>query len=509
MNRARILLTLACLLVPGIATYAWFYSGAPQIRVAQTPDFQGIDLSEAPISTVIPRQQPPSVPETTVLFDMSHGNMVSMSEIDPFVRLIESKGGEIQVTSQETFLSDALKSANSFVCLVPLQAYSEADKATLTAFVKRGGRLFIAADPTRNQMMLVESIAIPAVSGVDAVNMLLEPFDISISDDYLYDMVTNEGNYRNVIITDFQKGALTEDVAKLVIYGGHSVHSSGNALAVSQKSTFSSNTDQTAGLSPFALVSSGKGSVLTLGDISLLTSQFFQSADNQVFARNIASFLVDVKREKMLADFPRILDGQINIQSTGKLKVDGLLISGLANLERAMDIQTGNITISEKADSTIDRIILSTFDSSDENKDVIDRLKINLSPTPMATETLTPSSTPSATATPLPETDGEALPPDFPENNFPGDVGSGLVDKSKDIEIPGMGRLNTNNLGIVGLIHEEKRTTLVIMASSSESLKTFMDQISMSGLYGCLQKDNLAICNTTGGMMINPIQPKG
>ena len=509
MKRIRVILAITCLILPGLATFVWFYSGTPQIKTIQMPDFPTIDLPKAPISTPIPLAKPPSIPITTVLFDMNHGNMVSMTEIDPLVRLIESKGGAIQVTAQETYLADALKSVNAYVCLAPIQAFFNTDREALTAFVKRGGKLLIAADPTRNQMIMTDAAAIPNISSVDAVNQILEPFDISISDDYLYDMVTNEGNYRNVIFDDFKKETLTEGVKRLVIYGGHSVHSVGNPLTVSLKTTFSSNTDQAGEISPFAFSQSGDGSVLALGDISLLTSQYYQSADNQIFVQNIASFLVDEKREKTLVDFPHILDGVIAIQPIGILKVDGLLISGISSLERAMNIPTGSLTISEKPNQSINRIVLSTFKPADENKDVIESLKINLLPTPRATETLEPSPTQSITATPFTELNGDGYNSQYPLENFSDPIGSGSADKSIDIEIPGMGRLNTNNLGLVGLIREEKRTTLVIMASSSESLKTFMDQISMGGLNGCLVQDNLAVCNTTGGMMGNPVQPKG
>lgn len=509
MNRVKILIATACLLFPGLATYVWFYSGTPQSQAVKLPDFSTIDLPQAPLSTPIPLEKPPSSPTTSVLFDMSHGNMVTLSEIDPLVRMIESKGGEIQITAQETYLADALKSVNAFVSLAPIQSYLGVEKDALTAFIKRGGKLLIAADPTRNQMIMTEAAAIPSISSVDAVNLLLEPFDISISDDYLYDMKSNEGNYRNVIFTDFVKDKLTDGLQKLVIYGGHSVHSNGNKLAVSQKSTFSSNTDQSGAISPFTVKNSGKGKVLVLGDISLLTTQYFQSADNQVFTQNIANFLVDEKRDVMLADFPHILNGAISIQPVGSLKVDGLLISGIASLERSMDIQTGNLTISEKSDLSGDRIMLSTFDLSDGNKDIIDKLKINLSPQPRETGTPKPTPTILPTTMPLEESIDETLPTVFPTTGFAGDYGLGVVNKSIDIEIPGMGLLNTNNLGLVGLIREENRTTLLIMASSPESLKTFMDQIAMNGLSGCLFQENLAICNTTGGLMINPIQPKG
>ncbi len=50
---------------------------------------------------------------------------------------------------------------------------------------------------------MVSDLMPTGISGVDVANLLLEPYDAAFVDDYLYDMTTNEGNYRNVIFSEF------------------------------------------------------------------------------------------------------------------------------------------------------------------------------------------------------------------------------------------------------------------------------------------------------------------
>ncbi len=138
-----------------------------------------------------------------------------------------------------------------------------------------------------------------SMSSVDAANLILEPYDISFSDDYLYDMVNNEGNFRNILISEFANHELTEGIGRLVIYGGHSVHSSGKSLASTSENTYSSANDHPGKFSPVDIINSGKGSVLAIGDINLLTSQYVQSADKQIFVQNLAAFLTESAQKRI------------------------------------------------------------------------------------------------------------------------------------------------------------------------------------------------------------------
>lgn len=508
MTRSKLFTALICLLLPGLLTIGWFYSNVPNTQSSNLPDYPTIDIPQPPVSTLIPRATPPAVPSTTILFDMSHSNMATLSEIDPFIRFIEAKGGEIRVTENEFDLAQLLKSANAYVTLAPIQGFSGADIAAIKEFVYRGGKLIVSADPTRN-VMSTENPTTGYARGftsVEVSNILLEPFDISIADDYLYDMSSNEGNFRNVIFKEFENNDLTRNINQLVIYGGHSVTSNGNSLATNNETTFSSATDQSGKFSPFALVKYGQGSVLAIGDFSLLTSQYIYSADNQVFANNLADFITQPLRSKTLADFPRLFSGKILIQPVKKMDVDGEFLTVVSKLESLLDTREGDLTISREDKSSVDRIILSTFDSKDNPEDIIKALKLNLKPESVETASSTPVSTLKATLettrTPLPE---ETVEEPGGNEEFATEVPTELKVSGSEIEVPGMGRLASSELGLVGLVHEKDRTTLIIMAETPEKTRGFVKEIALNQLTGCFVFGNVAACKVTG----SDLEPKG
>ncbi|NMB54245.1 MAG: hypothetical protein GYA15_06045 [Leptolinea sp.] len=515
MKRTNILIALASLVIPGLITGFWFYTSAPAREPVTLPDFSRIDIPHAPLSTPIDHPKPPVETTTTILFDLSHGNQVSLSEIDPFIRSIESLGGSIEVTSQESFLGDALKHANAFVSLAPTIGYFANERAALLSFVQRGGKLIIASDPTRTMQSFMAAEGAPqgsaaptGLSGVDAANLILEPFDIAILDDYLYDMKSNEGNFRNVIFSDFHDNSLMAGIEKLVIYGGHTVNSHGDSLTESRETTFSSLTDQAGIFSPFALVKYGAGSVLAMGDLSLLTTQYAYSADNQVFVENLAKSLTENNRGKTLSDFPSVFDGDVALIPDEGIQMNADLVTTIAKLERMIGLQPGELTVSAKNDANKNRIVLSTFSASQDTQDIIKNLKINLSPESKKT-TPTPTQEtekiPTATATPPGEM-GDTYNPkgtDY-EDIIPGGT-TGEPEGPAEIEIPGMDVIATKNLGVVGLIRDEKQTTLVLLASSQENLQSFVDMLTIEGLSGCFIQENVAACKISASNMI----PKG
>jgi hypothetical protein len=493
--------------LPFMLTIAWFYSGIPKVNKSPVPDFASIDLAQPPLSTLEALPESPKSATINVLIDMKHGNNISLSEIDPLLRNIESLGGAIEVYKEDGDLSTRLKTASSFLCPVPMNSFTPEEMKAIISFVERGGRLVVVTDPTRNT--LFSDSGNIGLSGVDAANLILEPFDLSFKDDYLYNMVENEGNFRNIILTDFSKNPLMKDIDVLVIYGGHSLNASGMSLVTVNKGTISSLDEQSGDLSPMKITDFHKGQVVAIGDISLMTGQYVQSADNQVFVRNLARFLTESNRDRTLAEFPYLFQADVVIQPTGKLKVDGELISAISNLENAMNVKAGSLTISQEPDTKTDRILLTTFESSKETKDILETLKIDLSPelpvneeneesgnstaetkvTQTATPTITPSPTPTPTATQ--EETGESDLPYF-SDVIPSE-------NPEEISVPGMGIVKTDGLGVVGLVQENNRSTLVIMATSPEKIQELINQLSNENLKNCLIHENLATCRISAG----------
>jgi hypothetical protein len=430
------------------------------------------------------------------LLDLQHQNLYSISEIDPLIRFIESYGGSIQITSEQTNLESSLKSADVYISIAPILRFNQLEITQITEFVKRGGKLVVFADPTRSSSMAV----LPAtsdtgggaapntmLSGTDDANLLLEPFDISFADDYLYNMTQNEGNFRNVILTDFAGDSLTTGINQLTIYGGHSVHSSGKQLAKTGKNTYSSTGEKDETYSLVDLAKYGTGDVLAIGDVSLVTSQYVRSSDNQVFAQNLAKYMTESPREKTLADFPALFSGPVVLQPAGKMDVNADLISAVSNLEKYLQLPDGGITVSSKVDGSSDRILLSTFTETAANKDILKDLKINLSPEIVEEDTATP--TPAST----PELDEQEADLVVTSTREVDDTPAG----PETIEVPYFNQVKTKDLGLVGLSHSGGKTTLVIIASTPDKVQAFIRNLAIGGLSGCVVHDDLAACKVT------------
>ncbi len=508
MKRSNILIALACLILPGLLTSAWYYSGFPKTNSPEMPAFESIEIPRPPLSTAIPLKMPPSNPKANILVDMSHGNLISLSEIDPLIRAIESLGGSIGITTMEYDLKASLKKTNAFVTLAPLQSFTPEDIASITSFVERGGILVVASDPTRNTMV---SDILPtgmALGGVDIANMLLEPFDTSITDDYLYDLVSNEGNYRNVIFNDFDRHQLTQNINKLVIYGGHSVNSHEYPLASSSKSTYSSTTDMPGDFSPFALVKHGKGSVLAMGDLSLLTSQYALSADNQVFINNLAAFVTENERTRTLEDFPVLFDSNVTLIPGSKMDISSDLISIISKLEKTIFKQSGELSISNNGTNQYgNRIYLTTYEPDEKAEEILTNLGVDLSPPPVEKPSTTnePPKDKPADSSEMDESDPVYNGEEDQTTDFSTETEPPLPDNNEGPErigLPGLGVISTGELGLVGLVREGEEVTLVIATSTDSAMNDFITELSINGLNNCLVKEDLAACSIYGSELV-------
>jgi hypothetical protein len=500
MKISKSVIAIVVFLLPILATVLWFYSGFPKTSKTPIPDFPAINLPHPPVSTAVALPDPPKTASARVLIDLKHGNLIDLSEIDPLIRNIESQGGAIDVFDDIGNLATKLKSASAFLSMAPMSLYTVEDMRALTNFVERGGRLVVITDPTRNTLFTETNSS--SMSGVDAANLLLEPFDLSFKDDYLYNMINNEGNYRNIIVTNIADHALMKDISQLVIYGGHSLNTNGTSLATTDDETLSSKNDQPGGLSIMKISSFGKGQVLAIGDLSLMTEQYVQSADNQIFVRNLAKFLTESNREKTLAEFPFLFDGKVVIQPTGEIKVDGELLAVISNLEKVISNSAGMLTISEDVSENVDRILLTTFESNKGTKDILDSLKIDLKPVlPASTETRKPNeATPQFEVTLTPTVNPVVL-----KTNVPSLEDQTPADSPEMIFIPGIGIVKTGNLGVIGLVRGNERTTLLIMANSPKKIQELLNQLSTESLTKCLIHDDLAACKISG----TSIEPAG
>ncbi len=194
-----------------------------------------------------------------------HENLFSNSEIGSLTGIIDARGGRVEnILSggyDERTLSDQLKYASAYISVCPTVAYTSGEVQLLQAFVGRGGRLLILTDPTRSVLRADYSGfgSAVVVADVIAANTLLAPFDITFTDDYLYNMTEYEGNFRNVYIRNFGDHPITDGLQTLVLYAAHSVQTkTGTQLLLTSGATKSSRPTKAGSSRPRRWTRAGK-----------------------------------------------------------------------------------------------------------------------------------------------------------------------------------------------------------------------------------------------------------
>jgi hypothetical protein len=329
----------------------------------------------------------------------------------------------------------------------------------LQSFVGRGGRLLILTDPTRSAVSYdyYGYGSATVMADVIAANSLLAPYDIAFVDDYLYNMSVYEGNYRNVFFTDFSANPLTKDLTKVVLYAAHSLQTGlGTVLIQSSRTTKSSRTDSD-GAYGVAAVDAG-ANVLAIGDLTFLQPPYNQVADNAIFIRHIADFLLEAPRIHDLKDFPFLFQREVAIVPMSDVLLSASLLGPIQALQQELAGVGIGSAMAPGVMTGKDLILLATF-SSPGIGDYLSPLGIRL---PSLT------SFPSAFAYP-------------------------------QIEIPGFGSVPASGIGLILFSRTETRSTLILLAEDPTSLAELLGVIGPQGFSNCVLQGNAAVCGLGGG----------
>ncbi|MGD0806905.1 MAG: hypothetical protein ABSA10_05495 [Anaerolineales bacterium] len=463
MTRLRIPLAAALIALPILIRTVWFYQGYYwRGGSIATPEYNSFTIPQPPLSTPAALPEPDvSAPGGIILLDQSHENLFSSSELASLTGIIDARGGRVEnILSgnyDERTLADQLKYAAAYISVCPTISYSSGEVQLLQEFVQRGGRLLILTDPTRSVLRVDYSGFGSAVIVADviAANTLLAPFDITFSDDYLYNMTEYEGNFRNVYIRNFGDHPLTDGLQTLVLYAAHSIQTqTGTSLLLTSGEIKSSRTDQSGGFSAAALDASGK--VLAIGDMSFLQPPYNQVADNALWIQRIADFLLGAERVHDLKDFPFLFQRPVVIVPMSDVSLSASLLGPITSIQQELaSVGVVSSVATEAADGK-DLIILGTYSSPGITK-YIDPLGITL-----------PSTSVFMNSLPM-------------------------------IDIPGFGSIPSTGIGLVLLSRTDTRTTLLLLAEESYSLTDLMSVIGPNGFSNCVMQGNVAVCGLSGG----------
>ncbi len=490
-NKKMIWLPITLLLLPILIRILWFNRGFnfPERKVT-TPDYPAlvfpIPALSTPATNLLKAEKQP-----VILLDMSHGNYFSLSELGAFTDEMTKIGASLEIVDYNNDLPTMLKYAAGYISIAPTSAFYQSELTAIHNFVDRGGRLLVISDPTRDVVSYGSSYSsgtlLGSQTGVDYANQLLYPYQIAFNNDYAYNLVENEGNFRNVISSPSMSAGFKDTIRRVIFYSAHSFRTNQSIILLGSEKTYSSLTDSGEDLA-LAVVNK-ENTVLAIGDFTFMTVPYLQVADNQLLFYYLIQFISGGEIQRDLSDFPYVFGKNVTVIHSKDLELDGTLLSNLAYLQSfyrsyGIDLQLGD-SESEKEDL----IILGLTPPSEEILPYLNKFNIDFMGTSIITSepTITPTpaivSTPLVNATELSPFEPYADLNSFDNSNF-----------SETLQIPGFGNIPSTGMGYILYDRGKIRNVLILLADTIENLNSLVSKISLGELTNCIIREDVAIC---------------
>jgi len=445
MKRQYLILAILALFLPAVLRGLWFYRGfSPARPEIGTPDYASFARPEVAVNA--PDLKDVKQIGGTVLLDVNHGNQFLLTEIDSFTAAIRARGGTVELSTDESGLETQLKSASAFISISPSYGFTESEKSLLKNFTERGGKILAFADATRYSIYYDEMSGNPIPYG-DAIslNTLLTPYDISITNDYLYNTERNEGNFRNVLFDDFGKSELTFGLGEVALYGARSVESPSGVILLQGAESNLSSVDDAHNPNAGGAGLSADGNVAAFGDFTFMSSPYNVYTDNAALIQNLADFALSGKQMPNLELFPYIFSGNtIQVFISPDLEKNTDMVSALGTLQSSMRLLNLNFVFVDSIPSSGDTLIIGTFDATEDFNAALQKADVEMD---------------------------DSL-----------------------IRTVAFGDINRGGNGVI-LFQEGKRgNTLVLLADTPEDVIALMNVVGYADLSSCLRSDLVAVC---------------
>jgi len=223
-----------------------------------------------------------------VVFDVAHKNSYSMDEVIALLKELGAKGVSFEFLAAKGELSGSMRYATALVIISPAEDYEKSEIEEIKKFAAKGGKVVLIADPTRK-------------GSISAINSISSQLGITFEQDYLYNLKENAGNFRYIIIKNFERNEITSGLSSLVFYVSCSISSEYGAAFGDENTISSSRLEKK--LSPASFI---PDSALAICDQSFMQEYYSSAQDNAKLVSNIADFLAKPKRAFFLEDFPYI-----------------------------------------------------------------------------------------------------------------------------------------------------------------------------------------------------------
>jgi hypothetical protein len=421
----------------------------------------------------------PTQGDGRVVIDLSHNNNLLIDDLTPLQNALDARGVPVRIVDGfDLYLEDELFGATGLVVLAPTFQFSPSERRAVEEFVADGGRLLMAADPTRAVVSEIEDEFLDlnsiffSTSAIPAINSLANLFDILYFDDYLYNPVENEGNYRNVQFSDLDEShPVMEGLTQVVFFASHSLISDGAPLVIGDENTHSNV--RTGEVDLVAAVTTSEGRVVALGDLTSLTSPYQAVADNELFVGNIADWLALDSRVWDLTDFPYLFERPVDLVQISEGDLDPRLLPLAVDLEPVLEALDLDLSLRREVDPTHDVLRLGSF----ADFEVVEEILVSKG----VTITLA--------------TDEEDSENDDEVSN--GEIEEAAEEKPLDLlEVQGLGAIGLSGTTVYVVDRTDAQVTVVALAENQEEAIQAVRRLSMGDFPGCIHLIEITVCST-------------
>jgi hypothetical protein len=252
------------------------------------PEYDAGDLVAEPLA--VGGSIDPDVPAAdrggTVLVDATHGNDYPRETIAPLVRALTATNHTVRFHEQGDNLTRQLRAAKAYVVISPSDPHDAEEVRAVSRFTDRGGRLLLVGEPDR-----IEPVGTRAGGQTITITVALASLGsehgVSFDTRYLYNLETNDGNYKHVIARP-PAGSPLSNVERTTHYTATTVTvRDGTPLLVTTEGTHQSGSGEAGTYT----VAAQRGNVLALGDRTFLRSDRYAVADNEAVIAHVVEFL--------------------------------------------------------------------------------------------------------------------------------------------------------------------------------------------------------------------------
>ncbi len=472
--RLKVIVFLALLAIPFVIRFAWHTRGSYAIPPTQQP----IEIT-LPEVAYLPASGDPVAGGGLIVIDLNHGNNLAIDELAPLQEALTARGARLAHDDGSASLAGLLRGATAYVTLAPTAPFAFDERDALQRFAQSGGRILLAADPTRSQDPVEEQQFLDlfslffAVSAAPAANSLASAFDAAFYDDYLYNITSNAGNYRNVRfdLTD-SESPLAAEVGEVVVFAAHSIKG-GEPMFTGDANTLSNVRTGETGLSPAVFAADGQA--LLLGDLTLLTTPYHTIADNDQFLGNLADWLASAVRTHTIADFPYMFDDAVDLVPLADGNLNSALLPFGAGLQDGFSAAGLTLGFAGVISETRDALVVGTFTEIRPIADALTQAGITVTASTSETE------------------DGD-------------EVISGTLD------MDGFGVVDLGGLTLYLLAEtpETGQTLMIVLADSVEGVIPAMQALVEGSLGDCVEIGQAVLCSDgEGGPPAGGADPEG